>query len=448
MISKEVKTKHITISLVIIVIFSVSSYIFTPYLINFFRNPQGYSWFNNLLKDYPNSDIQVLMSCMLFYIAVVLIGYVVYLITTSSTRAELISEYKIKDLSIAKFQLEELYENSPVPYLTINKNGEISRCNKSTLRFFGVVPEEISGKNFFVFTAEEDSVLGDKYLNFFKSDSPIDKGELRLITKDGSVRWVSLSIFLTKDSSTKEKNGLVTIFDITEQKKLDQAKTEFVSLASHQLRTPLATIKWFTEMLKSNQLGELNEKQKDYLTRMYSVNTEMIDLVEVLLNVSRIEIGTLAITKQITNVPEIIDGILVELASQIDKKKIVFQKNYNNALTNINSDPKLLRIVIQNLITNAIKYNRDGGSITINLEEKVGVGQNSISITDTGLGIPKDEQNKIFSKLFRAKNVQDVSNSQSTGLGLYLVKSVAEAMGGSISFVSEENTGSTFTLKV
>jgi hypothetical protein len=82
------------------------------------------------------------------------------------------------------------------------------------------------------------------------------------------------------------------------------------------------------------------------------------------------------------------------------------------------------------------------------LEEKVGVGESLISVSDTGLGIPKDEQNRVFSKLFRAKNVLDVSNSQSTGLGLYLVKSVAEALGGSISFVSEENTGSTFTLKV
>jgi PAS domain S-box-containing protein len=444
MTPKEARTRHITISLIIIAIFTISLYLFTPYLINIIRNPQDYLWF----IDHPTSDTQVLILSVLFYTLVVLIGYIVYLLATSSSRAELISEYKTKDLSVAKFQLEELYENSPVPYLTINKEGEIHGCNKSALRFFGVVPEEISGKNFFLFTTEEDKQLGEKYLNFFKSDSPINKEEIRLITKDGSVKWVSLSIFLTKDSTTKEKNGLVTVFDITEQKQLDQAKTEFVSLASHQLRTPLVTIKWYAEMLNSNQLGELNEKQKDYLNKMYSVNTEMIDLVEILLNVSRIEIGTLTIAKQATNVPEIIDGILVELSSQIDKKKIIFQKNYNNALTKLNSDPKLLRIIIQNLITNAIKYNRDGGSVTINLEEKVGVGESLISVSDTGLGIPKDEQNRVFSKLFRAKNVLDVSNSQSTGLGLYLVKSVAEALGGSISFVSEENTGSTFTLKV
>jgi len=156
----------------------------------------------------------------------------------------------------------------------------------------------------------------------------------------------------------------------------------------------------------------------------------------------------LKITKQATNVPEIIDGILVELASQIDKKKIIFKKNYNNALLNIDSDPKLLRIVIQNLITNAIKYNKDGGSVTIDLVEGIGLGQSSISVSDTGLGIPKEEQGRMFSKLFRAKNVENVGSSQSTGLGLYLVKSIIETLGGSISFISEENTGSTFTLRL
>lgn len=448
MVSKDIKNKYITTIFVVVGIFTIPLYIITPYLIYFFANPQDNILLSVLFPTYIGSDFQVLILCILFYTASVLLGYVFYLITTASTRAELIAGRITKDLLNDKFKLEELYENSPVPYLNLNKEGEIHGCNKAALRFFGALPEELSGKSFFVFTAVEDVVAGDKFLNFFKSGVPINREEIRLVTKNEGTKWASISIFLTTDSVTKEKTGLVTVVDITEQKQLDQAKTEFVSLASHQLRTPLVTVKWYAEMLMSNQLGELNEKQREYLNKMYSVNTGMIDLVEVLLNVSRIEIGTLAIAKQPTNVPEIIDGILVELASQIDKKKIVFRKNYNDVLNSINTDPRLLRIIIQNLITNAIKYNKDGGSVTITLDEKIAAGQSSISVSDTGLGIPKEDQAHIFSKLFRAANVRDISNSQSTGLGLYLVKSVAGALGGSIDFVSEENAGSTFTLRL
>lgn len=446
--AKKAMSGYLAVSITLAVIFAVILFLLTPSLTNFFLNPQGYFGLDVFLPNFTSTDLQLMILKISSYALIILIGYITYLLLTLSTRSEMLSEKKTRNLLSAKFQLEELYEDAPIPYLTINKEGEIHGCNKSALRFFGVVPEEISGKNFFLFTAQEDKDLGDKFLNLFKLDSPINRQEIRLITKTEGVKWASISIFLSRDPMTGKKSGLVAVFDITEQKELDQAKTEFVSLASHQLRTPLATIKWYTEMLNSNQLGELNVKQKEYLNRMYSVGGDMIDLVEVLLNVSRIEIGTLPIVRQKTNVPEIIDSILIELASQIDKKKIVFQKNYNDSLLNIDSDPKLLRIVIQNLITNAIKYNRDGGSVTINLIEGGSLGQSSITVSDTGLGIPKEDQDKIFSKLFRARNVKDVGSSQSTGLGLYLVKSVAEAMGGSISFTSEENVGSNFTLKL
>lgn len=447
-VKKGTLFEHILIGIVVVGLVFVPLYLITPFFIKVFSNPQDYLYFVGDTEIFSAANFQVAILCIMAYVSITLVGYIGYLLVSSSTRAELIAEYKIKNISASQSQLEELYENAPVPYFTINQEGEIMGCNKSALRFFGVVPAEISGKNFFLFTAEEDRALGEKFLGYFKSNLPINKEEIRMITKTGGEKWVSLSIFLTKNFKTGEKNGLVTTFDITEQKHLDQAKTEFVSLASHQLRTPLATIKWYTEMLTSKDLGELNEKQKEYLNRMYSVNTEMIDLVEILLNVSRIEIGTLAIAKQITNVPEIVDGILVELASQIDKKKIKIKKNYNGALTNMDSDPKLLRIVIQNLITNAIKYNKDGGDVAITLDEGSGFGQSTISVSDTGFGIPKEDQERIFTKLFRAKNVANISNSQSTGLGLYLSKSIVEALGGNISFTSEENTGTSFTLKL
>jgi signal transduction histidine kinase len=115
-------------------------------------------------------------------------------------------------------------------------------------------------------------------------------------------------------------------------------------------------------------------------------------------------------------------------------------------LENIKSDPKLLRIVIQNLLSNAVKYTPEGGTVTITLEESI--FEKAIIVSDTGIGIPKKEQDKIFIKMFRADNARRLSTSQGTGLGLYLVKSMVGALGGNVSFVSLENKGSSFTIKI
>jgi signal transduction histidine kinase len=141
-----------------------------------------------------------------------------------------------------------------------------------------------------------------------------------------------------------------------------------------------------------------------------------------------------------------VESVLVELSSQIEEKNINIEKNYGGNLENIESDPKLLRIVIQNLISNAVKYTQPNGTVSITLKDSF--KEKAIVVTDTGVGIPEKDQEKIFTKLFRAGNVDVLSSSQGTGLGLYLVKSIMETMGGSISFVSEENKGSTFTITI
>jgi len=352
---------------------------------------------------------------------------------------------EIEWLSTSREQFKQLFEEAPVPYFILNKKGEIKNTNKAGLRFFGVLPEEIMMKNIFSFAAEEDADYAGYLMTCCEFGTPINGKEFRMITKSGDKKWVQLSVFsLSANADNENFSRTATIFDITEQKNLDQAKTEFVSLASHQMRSPLATVKWYSEMLANPNTGVLNQKQGEYVKTIGEVNRDMIDLVDTLLNVSRSEIGKLVIDIEQANVQEIADSILVELSSQIEKKKMNMVKSYGNALTSVKTDPKLLRIVIHNLITNAIKYTPEGGTITIELRESG--DKREIIVTDTGYGIPKDQQDKIFTKLFRADNVKEISSSQSTGLGLYLVKSVIEAMGGSISFQSEENKGTSFMI--
>ena len=238
--------------------------------------------------------------------------------------------------------------------------------------------------------------------------------------------------------------GAVEVFrDITKEKAVDKAKTEFVSLASHQLRTPLSTVNWYAEMLLAGDMGKLNEGQKKYLDEVYHSNQRMVTLVNALLDVSRIELGTFVVEPEPTNVVELARSVMNEQKPQIDKKKIMLFPVFEKNIPSIQADPKLLRMVMQNLLSNAVKYTSEGGKVDISLSLDKGRENIKIQISDTGYGIPKNQQDKIFTKLFRADNVRD-KDTGGTGLGLYIVKSVVENFGGKIWFESQENKGTTF----
>ncbi|MDH3353417.1 MAG: cell wall metabolism sensor histidine kinase WalK, partial [Nanoarchaeota archaeon] len=266
-------------------------------------------------------------------------------------------------------------------------------------------------------------------------------GELKNKRKDGEEYDVDVQI-----SPILNKEGGVEFFvsverDITKAKDVDRMKTEFVSLASHQLRTPLSAINWYTEMLLTGDAGELNKIQAQYLKEVYNGNQRMVRLVESLLNVSRMELGTFVVEPEDLNLKEIIESALHELESKINEKKLIIKLVYDKKIPLIKADPKLLHIIFQNLLSNAVKYTPEKGKVKCTLKkDKKNI---LIEISDTGYGIPKNQEDKIFSKLFRADNVR-VKNVEGNGLGLYLVKAIVEEAKGKIWFKSKENKGTTF----
>lgn len=238
----------------------------------------------------------------------------------------------------------------------------------------------------------------------------------------------------------------VTVFrDITKEMQVDKAKTEFVSLASHQLKTPLAAVRWYLELVTGGEAGKLTKAQKEYLGEIGESVAHMNNLVNALLNVSRIELGTFTIEPEPSDILKLADEAASELMPQVKAKKIAFAKDYGKGLPTIPLDPGLTNIIVQNMLSNAVKYTPAGGKVSIRIAR---AGEDvEIDVSDTGMGITKGQQERIFSRMFRADNAV-ASQTEGTGLGLYLVKSILDVAGGRIWFESEEGKGSTFHVAI
>jgi signal transduction histidine kinase len=230
-----------------------------------------------------------------------------------------------------------------------------------------------------------------------------------------------------------------------ELRSLDLAKDEFVSIASHQLRTPLTALKGYTGMLLDEDAGPINDKQRQYLGEIKNANNRMIALITALLNVSRVDLGVFVVEPEPISLEKVAESVLRELDSNLKYKNLVVKTNFEKDIPLLNVDPQITRMIFQNLLSNALKYTPTGGNISLDIKKNGPTVL--ISVADTGCGIPKTVQSKIFTKLFRADNAR-VKDPSGTGLGLYIIKATIEKTGGKIWFKSKENEGSTFYVSI
>jgi signal transduction histidine kinase len=243
-------------------------------------------------------------------------------------------------------------------------------------------------------------------------------------------------------SRQERVSTLIIVHDITREKLSDKMKSEFVTLAAHQLRTPISGVKWSLQTLLDGDFGDLNEGQKRVVEEAFKTNNKVINLINDLLNVAEIEEGRYLNKVVLYDVSEVILSVIEDYKTEAEKKKVKI--NFTppkEALPKVMLDVEKIKIVVSNLVDNAVRYNLEGGEINIsvkNYEKEI-----EVKIEDTGLGVPMKEQEKMFTKFFRSSNIRKV-DTEGTGLGLYIVKNIIEAHEGKIWFDSEENRGTAF----
>lgn len=239
-------------------------------------------------------------------------------------------------------------------------------------------------------------------------------------------------------------NLIVSSFERVAQ--ASRLKTEFISIASHQLRTPLSSLKWSLNLITDPRLGTVNKKQLDYLNIIKESNERMIRLVNDLLEVSRIEQGRIILNPQEFTLEELVQTIINDLTGFADSNNVKIFYHKENNLPKVYADPQKIGFVVQNLVDNAIKYTKGRGNMEIRVE-RANHDRIRVTVKDEGIGIPKKQQGQIFKKFFRSDNVLKYQ-TEGSGLGLFIAKAIVEAVGGEIGFLSNEGRGSAFWFSI
>lgn len=224
---------------------------------------------------------------------------------------------------------------------------------------------------------------------------------------------------------------------------LDESKSEFVSVAAHQLRTPLTGIKWSFNELLDKELGNLNPEQQAIVEDGLKSSIRIIDLVNELLNVARIEEGRFGIEPKKQSFTNLLKSVAERMEQAADNKGIIFAVDISPTIPLLRIDEEKMSIALENVIDNAIKYTLPGGKVFIKTF-LCGEGV-KIEISDTGIGIPKEQLERLFSKFFRGDNALRLQTS-GTGLGLYVVKNIIEGHGGTIDIKSIDGKGTVATV--
>lgn len=346
-------------------------------------------------------------------------------------------------------RLEALFASIGEGIITTDEKGKITRVNKMALNLLGFARSDLLGKRFpDVLIATHDNGVPIDIM-----ERPITRAFLtgksvttRMLYKKKDGALLPAHITVSPIILDEKPIGAIEVLrDLTDEIANDKMKSDFISIASHQLRTPLSAVNMYTQMLRDGFAGPINEQQAEFLRIVLGSIERMNELIDTLLNITRIEAGGIVPKIQEVSLGALTESMLAELLPDVEENALGVTCEIATDTPLIATDGMLVKEVYSNLFSNAIKYTPAGGTIHIELSNNH--SDVTFSVQDTGYGIPEKAQKHIFTKFFRAENVtrQDVTG---TGLGLYLTKTISETLGGELWFESQENVGTTFYFRL
>lgn len=345
----------------------------------------------------------------------------------------------VSKLLAERLRLEAAVKSLPVGVLVVGQNDEIVLRNDHAAHILGLPVQQPYGLQDVIGMLPASMRAQSKFRECVTQGKVIELKEEFI--GDRAVRMLLSPV---RARAAGSSHGFVLLLeDVSEARKLERAKNDFVSVASHQLRTPLTAIKGIVSMMIDHDLGPLTKQQEPFMAEMQHSTDRMIELVNALLNASRIDLGIFSVEPEPVDLAELSKSVADEMSLTMQKKKMHFEMNVDTSMGLVMVDPKLMRMIFQNLLSNAVKYTGVGGYIKLTAKREA--GRIKIRVADNGYGIPEKQRDKIFTKMFRADNARQL-DPDGTGLGLYIVKAIAEATGGEIHFESTEGRGTTFTV--
>jgi len=353
------------------------------------------------------------------------------------------------ELSRRKKQDEAILRSIGDGVFAVDNNLKVVLFNKAAEKLTGWKAEETLGRTcreIFQFKNQKGEIVCNKSSTClaqkcFRTERVFSEGPLITTCPDGSE-----AILLETTSPIKDHHGFITgavsvLQDVSERTRLEQLKLDFVSLVSHQLRTPISAIKWYLSSLIEGRTGDLSDEQKLYLERAYTSNERQLEIIESLLNISRIEKGKIKLTLIEFSLVELAKETMVNFSEMAEERGLKLKiLEPAQELPKVRADRERIREVLENLLSNAIKFTKEGG-VTVSFEKtKTDV---AVAVTDTGVGIPAEAIEKLFTKFYRVGQAPTIE-SEGTGLGLYIAKSLVELHGGKVWVESKVGKGSAF----